>query len=995
MTPDRWKQIDALLDSALEQEPSRRASFLVQACDGDEALRQEVEALLAAHEQAGSFLASEAAAKGIVVVESPDLAGQVIGPYQILSVLGKGGMGEVYLAQDNRLGRKVALKLLPSQFTQDRGRLGRFEREARAASALNHPNILTIYEIAEQNGNIFIATEFIEGQTLRQRMAGERLPLLEALDVAAQVSSALATAHAAGIVHRDIKPENIMLRRDGFVKVLDFGLAKLSGRQGVISGDQDAKSYWTETEAGVLIGTTRYMSPEQARGLRLDTRTDLFSLGVVMYEMMAGRPPFVGETATDVIIAIVETEPTPLSQCANVPAELEKIVAKALSKNVEARYQTASELENDLKRLKRRLPTETDLVPEPSQKKPKKFNQLTIPGRGYRFAEPIRKEETGHDLLTSRGRARRGRLALTRWVGLAIALVLAAGIAVWFQLSPARQSSVPPPRVVPFTSLLGNEVDPTFSPDGNQLAYSWGGTKDDNYDIYVKLIGAGEEPLRLTHHPDADVSPAWSPDGHYVAFVRESKTGAEVFLVPALGGHERKLSDVAEVTTIRPPYLAWSRDGESLVIVDRGSPQDQHSLFVFSIETGERRRLTSPARSFSDSGPAVSPDGKTVAFFRHSDAAVDGVYVVPFTGGTPRRLTFFDNQIVGLSWSADGREIIFSSDPSCLPGGNLWRVGVSGGTPEPVRGVGEGASYPSVSRQGNRLAYVQWASDQNIWRVDGIAATHTSAEPLKLIASTRNDESPRYSPDGKKIAFLSDRSGNYSFWICDSEGREAFLLPSDGKAGSHNWSPDGKRIAFDFVTSGYWNIFTISSEAGGSHQLTFEKSNNARPSWSRDGHWIYFDSDRGGNFQVWKMPSSGGPAVQVTRTGGHNAQESPDGKFLYYSKDPIPGLWRIPVGGGEEVLVVKTLGDGLERYWDIIDKGIYFVARVSDNWDSHPAAILKFMSFSTNQIREIAPLENPPFYGDQGLSASPDGRWVLYEGWEGVGGDIMLVENFH
>ncbi len=287
-------------------------------------------------------------------------------------------------------------------------------------------------------------------------------------------------------------------------------------------------------------------------------------------------------------------------------------------------------------------------------------------------------------------------------------------------------------------------------------------------------------------------------------------------------------------------------------------------------------------------------------------------------------------------------------------------------------------------------------------RVDGVGSGHKHAQPAKPIASsTRNDDAPRYSPDGKRIAFVSDRSGNQAFWVWDSEGHNAFSLPSDGKVGAHNWSPDGQRITFDFFASGYWNIFEMSAEGGVPRQLTFEKSNNARPSWSRNGQWIYFGSDRGGDWQVWKIPSTGGLAGQVTRRGGFVALESPDGKFLYYSKDflpvhgsPIAGLWRMPVEGGEEARVIKTLEVGLGGYWDIIDKGIYFVEKGSDNLALAPPMVLKFLSFATGRIKEIAPLERELLYWNQGLSASPDGRWVLYQDGERQGSDIMLVENF-
>jgi Tol biopolymer transport system component len=561
---------------------------------------------------------------------------------------------------------------------------------------------------------------------------------------------------------------------------------------------------------------------------------------------------------------------------------------------------------------------------------------------------------------------------------------------------------VAPPRVIPFTSFQGYEDEPVFSPDGNQLAFTWGGEKGDNVDIYVQLIGVGGEPLRLTHHPDAEFSPAWSPDGRYIAFIRQSKTGAGIFVVPALGGHEHKLADVAKVTTVRPPHLAWSRDTESLVMVDKSSPQEQHSLFLLSVQTGERKRLTSSsARPFGDSGPAVSPDGKTVAFFRHSDIDAADVYVVPFSGGEPRRLTFFNAQIHGLTWTADGREIIFSSYRDRVDVLSLWRVGTSGGQPEQVTGLGENIGFPSVSRHGNRLAFTQSVSDANIWRLGGVSSDHKNAQPGKLIASTRHDDAPRYSPDGKRIAFVSDRSGKDEFWICDSEGHNAFPLPSDGKTGAYSWSPDGQRIAFNFITSGNCDIYVMSAEGGVPRQLTSERSTDARPSWSRDGQWIYFGSDRSGDWQVWKIPSAGGPAVQVTKRGGHVALESPDGKFLYYSKDfhsglasPIPGLWRMPVNGGEEVPVIETLELWLGGYWDIIDKGIYFVETGSHKLTSARPAVLKFMSFATGRIREITPLEGPPMYQNQGLSASPDGRWVLYQDWQEQGSDIMLVENF-
>ena len=363
MTPERWQQVKQIFTSALQHAPGERPAFLANACRGDEALRKEVESLIASHEKDGSFIDSPAyeAAAELLVAENAELkAGQTIGHYEILSTLGKGGMGEVYLAQDTKLGRKVALKFLPSDVIKDKDRLRRFEQEARAASALNHPNIITIYEIGEADGRRFMATEFVDGETLRQPIAAGPLMPSEALNIAEQIASALAEAHAAGIIHRDIKPENIVLRRDGIVKVLDFGLAKLMEEKQ--SGPEDATRAMLRTSAGVVMGTVTYMSPEQARGLPVDARTDIWSLGVVLYEMVAGHVPFAGETTSDVISLILQKEPPALTTVsAGIPERLDDIVSKTLTKDREARYQTIKDLALDLKRLKQKLDVEAEI----------------------------------------------------------------------------------------------------------------------------------------------------------------------------------------------------------------------------------------------------------------------------------------------------------------------------------------------------------------------------------------------------------------------------------------------------------------------------------------------------------------------------------------------------------------------------------------------------------------------------------------------------------
>src|SRR5499433_275071 len=360
MKPERWKQIDQLLEAALEREPERRAEFLNQACAGDEELRKKVESLLSSDERAGSFIESPAFEVGAELLaedQTQTLVGQQIGRYRVLSLLGTGGMGEVYLAQDSRLGRKVAIKILPASFTKDQKRVRRFEQEARAASRLSHPNICVIHEVGEtDDGRHFITMEYIDGVTLRQRMTNLQMRLAEALDIAIQAASGLAAAHQAGIVHRDVKPENIMLRTDSYIKVLDFGLAKLTEKRQISADTESPSIAAVKTDAGVVMGTASYMAPEQARGLEVDARTDIWSLGVVLYEMVAGRAPFEGATTSDVIVSTLEREPLPLEHHrSGDPTELQKIVSKALSKNREDRHQTVEELVIDLKSLNREL----------------------------------------------------------------------------------------------------------------------------------------------------------------------------------------------------------------------------------------------------------------------------------------------------------------------------------------------------------------------------------------------------------------------------------------------------------------------------------------------------------------------------------------------------------------------------------------------------------------------------------------------------------------
>ena len=464
MTPERWQHAKELFRSALEQEVDERAAFLDRACQGDDLLRREVESLLASFEESDHFIETPvavAAADLFSEARSESLVGKRLGHYETTALLGEGGMGAVYLARDTKLGRKVALKLLPSYFTTDSDRLRRFEQEACAASALNHPSILTIYEIGETDGTHFIATEFIEGETLRERMAGAPMKFGEVLNVSEQVASALVAAHEAGIIHRDIKPENIMVRRDGIVKVLDFGLAKLVKPPD--TGTEATTRAVFKTTPGVVMGTVHFMSPEQARGLTVDARTDIWSLGCVLYEMVGGRVPFEGGSIGDVIAAILEREPLPLARYApDVPTELEWIVRKALRKDREERHH-AKELLADLKTLKQRLLFEAEL--ERSATPERDAAIATTASAGHATAETAEAAAT-HPTSSAKYVATEIKKHKSASLAVVILLLAIGGLGFWyFNNRLSNTSQIESIAVLPFQNVTGNS-DTEYLSDG-------------------------------------------------------------------------------------------------------------------------------------------------------------------------------------------------------------------------------------------------------------------------------------------------------------------------------------------------------------------------------------------------------------------------------------------------------------------------------------------------------------------------------------------------
>jgi eukaryotic-like serine/threonine-protein kinase len=470
MDPERWQQIDQLFHSALERDRGERTAFLAQACVGDERLRQEVESLLASHDRAASFIEVPAAdaAAGLLAERHARLrSGTIVNRYKILDLLGEGGMGEVYLAQDMTLGRKVALKLLSTYLSSDGDRRRRFEQEARAASALSHANVCVVHEVGEaEGGRHYIVMEYLEGVTLRERMADARMKISEVLDTAVQVASALIAAHKAGIVHRDIKPENVILRPDGDLKVLDFGLAKLTERPAFTTDSEAATRAQVKTNPGMVMGTVQYMSPEQARGKDVDARTDIWSFGVVLYEMVTGRVPFEGETSSHVIVSLIESEPPPLTRYAEVPAELERIITKSLRKRKEERYQTASDLALDLKSLKQELEVDARLKrsfePEASGRETTtKSDGQTVHAAAARTADvgTAHPTSSAEYLVSEIRRHKRAAVLVLATLVIAAATALVSLWAINKPKLPASDASLKTIAVLPFKPIVADNRD--------------------------------------------------------------------------------------------------------------------------------------------------------------------------------------------------------------------------------------------------------------------------------------------------------------------------------------------------------------------------------------------------------------------------------------------------------------------------------------------------------------------------------------------------------
>ena len=809
MDRELWKQIDALLEQALEQPVEEREAFVVSASPDNPVLRDEVLSLLKAQSQAAQFMersAMKVAAQALaqdsrITTIVSTLLGQEIATYKIEKLLGAGGMGEVYLARDLKLGRMVALKVLPLHFVVDADRLSRFQREARALSSLNHPNLVTIYEVGEAEGLHFIAMELVEGKTLSSLR--DKLSLKELLSIVAQVAEALGAAHQSGIIHRDVKPDNVMVRPDGYAKVLDFGLVKLAEVE-------PAPGSAAQTQLGVAMGTLAYMSPEQAAGEPVDHRTDIWSLGVVLYELSSGEKPFTGESRQAVINAILSGQPdTAASIDPSLPPELDSILSKALEKDRELRYQTATDFRADLRRLLRQIDSS--------------------PGLSGSGSKP----------LAVRQFVRR------RWLWPAVACVLISLTAVaawslWLKAGPATPDWSRAAHLQ-LTNEHGTEFFPSLAPDGRSFIYA--SNVNGNFDLFVQRVGGKNANLLTPNTPSDEIEAVFSPNGERIAF-RSTREPAGVYVMEAGGENVRLV-----VAGCHHP--AWSPDGREIVCSTRGhvgAPSSRNNtpsaLWIANVETGDKRLLCENDAM----QPSWSPNGRRIAFwFMPPNAGRSDIGTISRNGGAIEVITKDASTNWNPVWSPDGKFLYFASDRS----GNMsfWRVAIDEETGK-AQGEAETVSTPSnfsrhlsFSSNGRRMVYVQTDQQANIQAIKfDLKSEKTIAEPFWITRGDRHIVRPELSPDGTRFVMRVSRRTQDDIVVVSRDGAQWRDLTNDRFFDRYpRWSPDGKKIAFTSDRAGHYEIWILDADATNLRQLTFDSPGDTSfPLWSPDGTQIFF-----------------------------------------------------------------------------------------------------------------------------------------------------------
>jgi serine/threonine protein kinase/Tol biopolymer transport system component len=941
MDAERWKRVDELLQAALQVPAGKQEEFLRQQCGGDSELLEEVRSLLTSDRKAGSFLESPGLRVAEVAAELPTLgaspssgsliAGQTISHYRVLGPLGSGGMGVIYQAEDTSLGRMVALKFLPEDTAREPLALERFRREARAASALNHPNICTIYEIGEHEGRAFIAMEFLDGMTLRQRIGGRPLEMETLLPLAIEIADALEAAHAEGIVHRDIKPANIFVTKRGHAKVLDFGLAKLTGprKKGSSSGSGEEETVLTLeplTGGGAALGTVAYMSPEQARAKELDSRTDLFSFGAVLYEMATGQQPFRGESEATIYEAILNRDPAPPATLnKEVPAKLEEVIHKALEKDRDLRYQFAAELRADLKRLQR----------------------ATESGRIL---------ETGRtDTVQATSRPKPKRLLL--W---AAACTLFLAVLGWI----ARDRLVPHPE--PFQRMeitqvtrSGKVILSALSPDGKYVAYirsaespgSWWSTDTDE-SLWIRQVAGGDVQV-IAPSTVSYGGLTFSRDGDYLYLVRTdagSRLGI-LYKMPTLGGTLQKvLADVDSAVTLSP-------DGRQLAFVRDSSKKHNSALIVANEDGSEEHQVAERTLPDGFEDVAWSLRSASLAAIvgqRMAGTSTVGLVEIP-AGGGPERWLSSERWVstAGLAWMPDERTVIVAAQAHAgFP--ELLRVSRDNGevrkiTNPPTNFFGN--LGVSISADSRTLATVQSNVAIDLW-------VGSMSEPDSFRPVTTGGVSAwgAWTPDRKLV--YSNFAGGSSVWVMQASGTDGTQIASGAVyiIGCFRVSPNGRYIVFTSLKTGTPRLWRMGIDGSNPKQLTDSANDGLLSDFSGDGEWVIY-SKNGLEKGVWKVPIEGGNPVRLTEALANSPIVSPDGKMIAYHDfgGPSPKVEIIPFSGGTAIKALDIPGIAPIR-WTPDGKAILFIdtkAGVSNIWmqpiaGGPPKQVTRFSSDQIN-----------------------------------------------
>ena len=836
-------------------------------------------------------------------------------------------MGEVYLAQDTKLDRTVAIKVLPADLAHDQSRMRRFVQEARTASALSHPNVAHIYEIEDIDGVHFIAMEFIDGETLRHRISHTELPLHDVLEIAMQMAAALSAAHTAGITHRDIKPDNVMLRPDGYVKILDFGLAKLSDRPAETDNEAPTRAM-VNTDPGTVMGTVGYMSPEQARGQATDARTDIWSLGVVIYQMVTHHLPFEGTSNSDVIASILGKEPAPMARYArNVPEALEWIVTKALTKDPDERYQTAKEMMVDLRRIKQRLDAQSEIerssAPDAVPIGSRISSPATQTASGHSTAQPLyRSAASGSAAPVSSAEFLVSEIKRHKTgIGLVVAIVLIVIVGGGFLIYKLASSNKPTgPVAIKFSRLtnggrIGNEQingGASISPDGKYVMF-WT-QEGEQASAYIRQV-ATNSLVKIVGPMEAYAGAStFSPDGEYVYFnVSGTKyPDGTLFKVPVLGGTPQKILDGIWGA------VSFSPDGNQITYV-RLFPATGESWLVIANADGSGAPRTISKRTvpdyYSAQGPSWSPDGKRIAVGAQTIPEVGNATVVevPVEGGKEHQITPPQwSQVFRVHWIKDGSGLIFPANALLTSvGDQIWFVSYPDGAARRITNDlnGYGQFSLGLTADSNTIATVQVDFTAAVW----VAPLNEDSAKARQISNGKYEggQSLDGLPDGRIVYVDLVGSGN-EIYTMKADGTDKKQLTNDGAVKFRaNVTRDGRYILFDSNRSGGFNIWRMDPDGNNQKQLTTNERVGVGAVGSPDGKWIVYQALRNGRWNVMRIPSDGGDAISLMEKQCIAPAISRDGKEVAcFSPDEKAGFkWQLailPVEGGAVTKVIDT-----------------------------------------------------------------------------------------